>query len=458
MRPKGITMIAGLAASTLVSGAAWAIDCDKSTCEKTCDDACTKVAGEIEIIVTEDGDAKTIVIGDQKIKLGELLKIKGDAACETECEVKVCDVKEGQAFEIADGTIALVAGEPKATKTVERAFVLATGDDRQKKEIKVLVEDGEAKVWVDGKLIDSGELHEKLIHEYMPKHQTFTLKRGEVEHLGEAMGNYFAVRDKDFAPPKVMMGVTLETIGPALASHLRMDPASVVMLGDVHDDLPASKAGLKRFDIIVAVDGKAPVGPDQLTKYLAKHEPGDVVVLKVIRGGEAMKAKVKLAPWDNVVMGKASPPMWTGDVELGIAGDHWKHLFELAEDGQGNVFKIHPQGEISIDIRKHLDEALGKQRKLLIEQYEDARAAEGKAKVRLRAITPDMMKRLHGLEEVEIAELQIEGLHEHLAGLHEHLEGLHVETADKDDLAERMDELEAKLRRIEKLLKRLGDD
>jgi hypothetical protein len=441
MKSTGFTMLAGLAASTLMSGAAWATDGDTSSCEKTCDDACTKVAGEIEVIVTEDGDAKTIVIGDQEIKLGDLLKLKGD-----------------RKFESVDGTVTLVAGEPKVAKSIGHAYVLATGDEREKKEIKVIVEDGEAKVWVDGKLIDSGELHEKLIHEYMPKYQTFTLKGGDAKHIGEAMGDYFVVRDRDFAPPKVMMGVTLETIGPALASHLRMDPASVVMLGDVHDDLPAAMAGLKKFDIIVAVDGQAPVGPDQLTKYLAKHEPGDVVVLKVIRGGEPTKATVKLAPWDSTVMGKAAPKTWTGDAEFGMAGERWKQLFELAEDGHGNVFKFQPQGELSIDIRKHLDEALGKQRKLLIEQYEDAREAEGKAKVRLRAITPDMLKKLQGLEEVGIAELQIEGLHEHLEGLHEHLEGLHVETADKDDLQERMDELEAKLRRIEKLLKRLGEN
>ena len=58
---------------------------------------------------------------------------------------------------------------------------------------------------------------------------------------------------------------------------------------------PAESAGIKRGDVIVAVDDKPVERVAQLQRTVASYEPGDKVDVHVIRYGENMKFTVKLA-------------------------------------------------------------------------------------------------------------------------------------------------------------------
>lgn len=98
--------------------------------------------------------------------------------------------------------------------------------------------------------------------------------------------------------PKSMIGVSLAEPEPSLLHHLKLAPGEVTMLTAIVPDLPAAKAGLEPFDIVVAVDGRSPSGPEQIRSALADREPGDVVRFSVLRAGERREVDVTLVAFD----------------------------------------------------------------------------------------------------------------------------------------------------------------
>ncbi len=57
---------------------------------------------------------------------------------------------------------------------------------------------------------------------------------------------------------------------------------------------PADGAGLKRGDVITAVDGKPLQGDSDLAEAINPHKPGDTVTVTVIRGSQSNDVKVTL--------------------------------------------------------------------------------------------------------------------------------------------------------------------
>lgn len=64
---------------------------------------------------------------------------------------------------------------------------------------------------------------------------------------------------------------------------------------DFGDNSPAADAGMKRGDVIVAVDGRSVERVGQLQRIIASYEPGDVATIKVIRFGKELALDVRLA-------------------------------------------------------------------------------------------------------------------------------------------------------------------
>ena len=56
-----------------------------------------------------------------------------------------------------------------------------------------------------------------------------------------------------------------------------------------------ARAGLRTYDLIVAVDGKAVGGNDQLIQMIAARQPGTVAMLQVVRDNHPVNLPVKLA-------------------------------------------------------------------------------------------------------------------------------------------------------------------
>ena len=64
---------------------------------------------------------------------------------------------------------------------------------------------------------------------------------------------------------------------------------------DVTAGSPGARAGLRPYDLIVAVDGKQVVRNDELIQLVAARQPGTSATLQIVRDGRAMNVPVKLA-------------------------------------------------------------------------------------------------------------------------------------------------------------------
>jgi S1-C subfamily serine protease len=103
------------------------------------------------------------------------------------------------------------------------------------------------------------------------------------------------------------LGVASATIDSAAADTLDLPRGAMVT--EVKEGTPAAKAGLKAAtgtrtvqgeeyptggDVISAVDGQAVEGADSLRRVIDSHNPGDTVLLTVVRNGDSRTVEVKL--------------------------------------------------------------------------------------------------------------------------------------------------------------------
>ena len=72
------------------------------------------------------------------------------------------------------------------------------------------------------------------------------------------------------------------------------EPPKGVRFADVRAGSPAAKAGLKGGDILLEFDGKEIGNLYDFTYALRDHNPGDAVLVKVLRSGQIIEAKVLL--------------------------------------------------------------------------------------------------------------------------------------------------------------------
>ena len=93
------------------------------------------------------------------------------------------------------------------------------------------------------------------------------------------------------------LGVGADPVTPDIAEqvHLPKD-AKGVIVNDLSQDGPAEKAGLKRGDVILAVDGKGIESQDELRLTISQMAPGSAVALDVSRDGKPMTELLVAAP------------------------------------------------------------------------------------------------------------------------------------------------------------------
>jgi S1-C subfamily serine protease len=67
-----------------------------------------------------------------------------------------------------------------------------------------------------------------------------------------------------------------------------------VLIEDVNAGSPAERAGLRRYDVVAAVDGRAVQDTSALIRTIASGEPGTRVSLQLVREGRAQDVEVAL--------------------------------------------------------------------------------------------------------------------------------------------------------------------
>ncbi len=91
------------------------------------------------------------------------------------------------------------------------------------------------------------------------------------------------------------LGVSIGPVSDQVAAALGLEAPKGAMIQDVTADTPAARAGLKKGDIVLAVDGKAVDTPRDLTRFIAGDAPGAKVSLKLLRAGREKEVSVTLA-------------------------------------------------------------------------------------------------------------------------------------------------------------------
>jgi serine protease Do len=91
------------------------------------------------------------------------------------------------------------------------------------------------------------------------------------------------------------IGVALRDVDPDLQRSLGLRSASGALVQDVTKGSPGDRAGLRAYDLIVAVDGKAVAGDDQLIQVIASRQPGTTATLQVVRDNRSVNVPIKLA-------------------------------------------------------------------------------------------------------------------------------------------------------------------
>lgn len=158
--------------------------------------------------------------------------------------------------------------------------------ERDARALRVLDEDGRAlfeiELTADGRVI-------------MPKNATLNLPPAERK--------------------RAVIGVNLAPVSEALAAQLEVDPEKTVLISEVTDGQPAARAGLKRFDVVTAIDGEGPAGSEGVKKQLAKKKAGETLTLTVRRGGATLDVPIEV---EEVAVPEADADLW---VVGSLAGD-----------------------------------------------------------------------------------------------------------------------------------------
>src|SRR5688572_5207039 len=91
------------------------------------------------------------------------------------------------------------------------------------------------------------------------------------------------------------IGVMLRDVDQDLQRALKLSSSEGALVQDVTPGSPGARAGIRTYDVIVAVDGKAIDSNDALIQLIAARQPGSSASVQVMRDGRPLSFTVKLA-------------------------------------------------------------------------------------------------------------------------------------------------------------------
>ena len=216
------------------------------------------------------------------------------------------------------------ASLPETTKqTNEHVIVIQSNDDEHSYEVKIVNGivnlaklDGTKldhdRIKLEGDLIlflsDDG----KVLHELKspgiaqwtqgkPAQMAWLTRSGDHD---DDESIFIATNDQQ---PKVMLGINLGEPSDAMRKQLKLGAdQKVILVEKVIDGLPAKKAGLEDFDVILSIDGSDYADGQVLTKVMSGKKAGDELKLVVLRGGEKLKLTAELSEYDAKKLGITS--------------------------------------------------------------------------------------------------------------------------------------------------------
>jgi serine protease Do len=90
------------------------------------------------------------------------------------------------------------------------------------------------------------------------------------------------------------LGVFIQDVTPEIAKAFGLDQAGGALVGDVSPDTPAARAGLKKGDVILKLNGEPVDSRNQLTLRVSQTPPGTPIKLSVWHDGKMQDMTIKL--------------------------------------------------------------------------------------------------------------------------------------------------------------------
>jgi serine protease Do len=90
------------------------------------------------------------------------------------------------------------------------------------------------------------------------------------------------------------LGISYSFLTPGQARRLDVSGGRGALVQNVEADGPAGRGGIRRGDVILAIDGKAVDSEQALSKMIRAHNTGDRVTLTIWRLGQRVELRITL--------------------------------------------------------------------------------------------------------------------------------------------------------------------
>jgi serine protease Do len=193
--------------------------------------------------------------------------------------------------------------EVKEKKDVRQIIVTTKGD----KDEKIVVEVVGDKITVNGKSLEelkdkNGDINVKL--NKLKDIESLSIIRGSKGGAWSTNGdNNFQVFSDD--ANHAMLGVTTEKTETG------------VRIQDITKESGAEKAGLKEGDVITKIDDKKIENPDDLSKTIREHKPGDKVSVTYLRDKKEQRVTAELGKYKGMTFFGSTIPGQKFDLNMG---------------------------------------------------------------------------------------------------------------------------------------------
>lgn len=116
---------------------------------------------------------------------------------------------------------------------------------------------------------------------------------------------------------RAWLGVGIQPVTAELAAKFGVNENEGVLVNEVFDNDPASRAGIKPGDIITKVDGKTVDTPNGLSRLIAGLDPAGAATVEIVRDGKRQMISIALAERrESPVV--ASLPSSHPEIKLGV--------------------------------------------------------------------------------------------------------------------------------------------
>jgi serine protease Do len=249
-------------------------------------------ASDVRVVLSDRREFKATVVGtDPK---SDLALLRVDAR-------ELPPLPFGDSSKVRVGETVLAVGNPLGVgQTVSKGIVSAKG------RANVGIVDYEDFLQTDAAINpgNSGGALVNLKGELIGINTAIATRTGGFQGIGFAIPSNMArevmtLLLKDGKVSRGQMGVLVQDMTPALARAMEGAPEQGVLVSEVQEGSPAEKAGLRRGDVLVRVDGESVTTASQLRNKVALRGAGAEVKLQAWRDGKTREFTVRLRKSDE---------------------------------------------------------------------------------------------------------------------------------------------------------------